>query len=310
MATTWLLIACLCCQLAGLGQAAGYTLDKVGNRESRASSIAVVASATNAFNNRDWLSGDTYDANGNTTLTIGLSQPDVYDFEDHLIIRRKPDGSTVNLSYDADGLLRQKTVLNASSLLVSATGYFQDTLNPTGYAQIMEERINAAAGTTVKLYTYGSDLISQAVTAPGASTSVLRYFTYDGLGSVRELTSETGTVTDAFDYDAFGILVYRSGTTDNAYLYRGERFESDIGQYYLRARFYNQNTGRFWNQDSYEGSASDPMSLHKEVYAQWSRRRRSRRCRNRLICHRRPGSPGPWSDDHPCRYGHHQPGAP
>jgi len=245
----------------------GYTLDKVGNREARASSIATVAAATNSFNNRDWLSGDTYDANGNTTLSIGFSVPDVYDFEDRLIIRRKPDGSTVNLSYDADGLLRQKTVLSPSSTLVSATGYFQDTLNPTGYAQIMEERVNAAAGVTVKLYAYGSDLISQAATAPGAASAVVRYFTYDGLGSVRELTNESGSVTDVFDYDAFGILVYRSGTTDNAYLYRGERFESDIGQYYLRARFYNQNTGRFWNQDTYEGSASDPMSLHKYLYA-------------------------------------------
>ncbi len=244
-----------------------YGLDKVGNRESRTSSAPSVPSAFNSFNSRDWLSGDTYDANGNTTLSIGFSVPDVYDFEDRLIIRRKPDGSTVNLSYDADGLLRQKTVLSASSTLVSATGYFQDTMNPTGYAQIMEERVNAAAGVTVKLFAYGSDLISQAVTPAGSSTAVVRYFTYDGLGSVRELTNESGTVTDTFDYDAFGILVYRSGTTDNDYLYRGERFDSDLGQYYLRARFYNQSTGRFWNQDTYEGSTSDPMSLHKYLYA-------------------------------------------
>lgn len=245
----------------------GYTLDKVGNRESRASSITAVANVTNTFNSRSWLSGDTYDANGNTTLSVGISLPDVYDFEDHLIIRHKPDGSTVNLSYDADGILRQKTVFNASSVLVSATGYLTDTLNPTGYAQILEERINAAAGTTVKLYAYGSDLISQSTLAPGATLAALRYYSYDGLGSVRELTNESGAVTDAFDYDAFGILIYRSGTTDNSYLYRGEQFDADLGMYSLRARFYNQNTGRFWNQDTYEGSAGDPASLHKYLYA-------------------------------------------
>lgn len=43
-----------------------YGLDKVGNRESRTSSAPSVPSAFNTFNARDWLSGDAYDANGNT----------------------------------------------------------------------------------------------------------------------------------------------------------------------------------------------------------------------------------------------------
>ncbi len=242
-----------------------YGLDKVGNRETRTSSVAPVASSTATFNNRDWLAGDTYDANGNTTLSFGIPLPDVYDFEDRLIIRHKVDGSEVDLSYDADGILRQKTVLSPGLSLVSATGYLTDTQNPTGYAQVMEERVNASSGVTVRTYAYGSDLISRTEVASAQVTT--RYFSYDGLGSVRELTSETGSVTDQYDYDAFGILTYRFGITDNAYLYRGERYESDIGQYYLRARFYNQATGRFWNQDSNEGSFGDPMSLHKYLYA-------------------------------------------
>jgi RHS repeat-associated protein len=246
-----------------------YGLDKVGNRESRTSSVPFVLSVANSFNSRDWLSGDNYDANGNTLTSTfsAVSVPDVYDFEDRLIIRRKADGSTVNLSYDADGIVRQKTVFNASATLISTTGYLTDSQNPTGYAQVMEERINAANGTTVKLYAYGNDLISQSVLQPSAIQPFVSYFSYDGLGSVRELTNESGAITDAYDYDAFGILVYRAGTTDNAYLYRGERFDFDIGQYSLRARFYNQTTGRFWNHDTYEGSSSDPMSLHKYLYA-------------------------------------------
>jgi RHS repeat-associated protein len=73
-------------------------------------------------------------------------------------------------------------------------------------------------------------------------------------------------VTDTWDYDAFGNVVSRTGSTENAYLYRGEQFDADLEMYSLRARFYNQATGRFWNQDSYEGNASDPMSLHKYLY--------------------------------------------
>lgn len=61
-------------------------------------------------------------------------------------------------------------------------------------------------------------------------------------------------------------MVYRFGSTENAYLYRGERFDADIGQNYLRARFYNQTAGRFWNQDTYEGSVRRPPSQHKYLY--------------------------------------------
>ncbi len=253
-----------------------YGLDKVGNRLFRNSSVPPVSSASSTFNSRDWLASDTYDANGNSLTTsvdfgVGIpSAPDVYDFEDRLIIRRKADGSTVHLSYDADGLLRQKAVYNTSMGLISATGYLTDSQNPTGYAQIMEERINTAAGTTVKTYAYGNDLISQSTLAPGSTLPVLRYFSYDGLGSVRELTSESGTVTDTYDYDAFGLMVYASSGTANlstSYLYRGERFDSDLGQYYLRARLYNQATGRFWNADTFEGNEEDPASLHRYLYA-------------------------------------------
>lgn len=36
--------------------------------------------------------------------------------------------------------------------------------------------------------------------------------------------------------------------------------------YYNRARYLNVSTGRFWSMDSFEGSLSDPQSLHKYVY--------------------------------------------
>ena len=108
--------------------------------------------------------------------------------------------------------------------------------------------------------------MSPVHTVPNA-LSETRYYVYDGGGSVRALTDESGAITDTWDYDAFGNLLGRTGESDNAYLYRGEQYDADLGQYYLCARFYNQSTGRFWNQDSYEGATSEPASLHKYLYA-------------------------------------------
>ena len=49
-------------------------------------------------------------------------------------------------------------------------------------------------------------------------------------------------------------------------LYTGEQYDPDLGMYYLRARYHNPQTGRFWNMDSFEGNNQDPPSLHKYLY--------------------------------------------
>ena len=50
-------------------------------------------------------------------------------------------------------------------------------------------------------------------------------------------------------------------------LYAGEQFDTDAQQYYLRARYYDQNTGRFNRMDPFAGNNRDPQSLHKYLYA-------------------------------------------
>ncbi len=251
----------------------GYQLDKVGNRSSRTSSVLPVSTVGNqTYNARDWLAGDTYNANGSTQVgqTV-LGEPpatDTYDFEERPILRTKPDGTTINISYDADGHRIAKNILNASAQPVSSTTWLVDTNNLTGYAQVLEERTQIAspASQTTKVYTYGSDLISQAVSLNSQPAS-LSYFGYDGHGSTRELTDASGEVTDRYDYDAFGSLVFQSGTTANAYRYCGEQYDADLGLYYLRARYLNTDSGRFWSMDEFEGKGGDPVSLHKYLYA-------------------------------------------
>jgi len=153
-----------------------------------------------------------------------------------------------------------------------AEAYLIDDRNPTGFAQVLEEweRLNSEAATHKKSFVYGLDLISQQ-----QASGAVHYYGYDGHGSVRFLTDGTagsatvGQITDAYNYDAFGVLLdgWHAGTaTSNDYLYAGERYDGDLGLYYLRARYLNPATGRFWSMDSYEGSQFDPASLHKYNY--------------------------------------------
>jgi len=128
---------------------------------------------------------------------------------------------------------------------------------------VVEEHQSSSGGaaTLTAVYTHGLDLIAQR------RSGSVRYFSYDGHGSTRLLTDASGAVTDTYLYDAYGTLLTSTGSTPNNYLYCGEQFDPDLGMYYLRARYYQPQTGRFWTMDSWEGTQTDPLSLHKYLYA-------------------------------------------
>ena len=89
----------------------------------------------------------------------------------------------------------------------------------------------------------------------------------EDLGTTRLFPNPTRGVLNAFVYDAWGTLIGSNGSPQTAYLYTGEQFDPHLGFYYLRARYLNTGTGRFWTRDSWEGNQSDPLSLHKYLYA-------------------------------------------
>ena len=140
----------------------------------------------------------------------------------------------------------------------------EDDVNPTGLPQVVEETVN---GTVTRSYTYGLERISEAQPINGAWTP--SFYEYDGAGSVRQLTNLAAnvTVTDTYEYDAFGNAVNKTGATPNNYLYCGEQYDPDLGLYYLRARYYNPSTGRFLSVDPladegqrrYQYAAANPV---------------------------------------------------
>jgi RHS repeat-associated protein len=119
---------------------------------------------------------------------------------------------------------------------------------------------NATTG-NITDYLYGDDLIKQTKAANDS------YYLYDGLGSTRALTNSTGTITDSYNYESFGSLLNQVGTTENNYLFTGEQFDKNLDNYYLRARYYDQNVGRFMQMDTWMGNNQDPVTLHKYLYA-------------------------------------------
>jgi RHS repeat-associated protein len=131
--------------------------------------------------------------------------------------------------------------------------------NQQQYAQVIEEyQTNGTVNTT---YTHGWDLISQD---DGANRI---YYQVDGLGSTRLMTGNNGSVIVEYDYDAYGNLTRKVGDAENNYLFAGEQFDEAVDGYYLRARYYDPNTGRFVSTDPFEGFNNQPITLHDYLYA-------------------------------------------
>jgi RHS repeat-associated protein len=176
-------------------------------------------------------------------------------------------GALWELVYDGDGNRVAETAAGVT------TKYLVDTLNPTGYSQVLDELVS---GAVTKTYTYGLQRISENQLS--GSTWTPTFYGYDGHGNVRFTTNTAGTVGNTYQYDAFGMPIASAGTTANTYLYSGERFDSNLNLYQLRARYYNILTGRFMTMDpgkegccalraSQVGNIFDPATLHKYVYA-------------------------------------------
>jgi len=234
----------------------GYGLDPVGNRLSQTSTLSEITSGSYTYDADDRiLSTETYDNNGNTLVTGARTF--TYDFENRLkTMTNSQTGATATIVYDGDGNRVAKTANGVT------TRYLVDSLNPTGYAQVVEE---LASGAAQRTYTYGLQRINQNQLIN--STWTPSFYGYDGFGSVRTLTDSTGTVIDTDDYDAWGNAVNTTGSTPNAYLYRGEQYDPDPRLYYLRARYMNPLSGRFLTRDTDVGRVVNPITLHKYLYS-------------------------------------------
>ncbi len=146
----------------------------------------------------------------------------------------------------------------------TTTNFLIDSHNLTGYAQVVDE----LQGNTVNtVYSYGTNRISEDL-YNGTSWN-LSYYGYDGQGSVRYMTNSSGTITNTYDYDAFGTLINQThvGTaTPSEFLYDGEQGDSNTNFYNLRARWMNPGIGRFQTMDMEEGDQENPLTPHKYIF--------------------------------------------
>ncbi|WP_459212002.1 RHS repeat-associated core domain-containing protein [Aquimarina rhabdastrellae] len=173
-----------------------------------------------------------YDRNGNTTTKGGTQYS--YDVYDRLVGVSKA-GYSAEYKYDAFGNRREKTVNGTVQHFV---------LDILGLSRVLVE--TDQNGNYQNYYVYGLGLISRTDT-----NNTTHYYHDDFRGSVIAMTDASEELTHKYAYDDFGKVLQIEEANFNPYRYVGvygiQYEEEDL--YFMRARYYNPNVGRFLTED-------------------------------------------------------------
>jgi len=98
------------------------------------------------------------------------------------------------------------------------------------------------------------------------STGNVFYYFADHLGSTRTITDSTGHICYDADFTPYGQEINHTNSCPQNYKFTGYERDSETGNDYAFARYYNPRLGRFMSTDPLGGRTGDPQSLNLYAY--------------------------------------------
>jgi len=205
-----------------------------------------------------------YDDNGNMISSIDNPASSYeYNWDNKL----RSDGTdTISLKYDPLGnrIYKDSSVNGKRKYIVDIVGDLPVIL--------MEIDPDNPVNPVKKTYIYAN---SQIIAQHDGDHTANRYFyQHDRLGNVRQIIKPGGvyggSLANHYTYDPFGELFATefAETVSNSFRFTGQYYDSEIDEYYLRARQYSPHIGRFTGRDLVDGKFEQPLTLHKYLYCE------------------------------------------
>ena len=253
-------------------KAVTYTYDNVGNRLKEDDGTTTTSYT---YNGLDQLKTSTkekgtaveevrqydYDANGNQTdvknTKTGENQTYVYDAENRL--------SQVSVTKDGNTAVIQQNIYNGEGQRIQKIDgdetinyYYQDGVVAYTTDANGEQNSQNLIGTD------GNVLATERF-----QQNATQYYLYnkDIQESTSSLVKEDGSADATYQYTDFGeTTIQGDDQAKNEVCYTGGIYDQSTGLYYLNARYYNPEDGRFMTEDSYRGEIMNPETGHLYVY--------------------------------------------
>jgi RHS repeat-associated protein len=137
-----------------------------------------------------------------------------------------------------------------------------------GLSPIVMER-NEMTGAVERYYVWSpAGRLLYLIDATHGNT--VTYFHFDQVGSTLALTAADGTVSDAYAYSPYGVLLGHTGASSQPFTFNGRfgvRSEPAGSLYHMRARYYDPATARFLSPDPLWPRTAQPGSLDPYDFA-------------------------------------------
>jgi len=187
-----------------------------------------------------------YDLAGNRLLT---GMPGTTNKWDSLgrMMTSEPITGPVTYVYDGDGRRLAK---------ISGSG-------TTSFVYDFEKVLQEDDGSTTTQYTSTAEQYGTLLSAfDGSNTS---YYVPDALGDTAGLISDTGSMTDSYAYQAFGLATQLTGSNAQPFTWvggQGYQKDSETSFYFVRARYYDPAHGQWISRDPL-GLAGGDANLYR-----------------------------------------------
>jgi len=185
--------------------------------------------AADNVNKYPTVGGVGYSYNGNKCLTGDGVWTFGYDTENHLLTASKT-GTSASFVYDPIHRQSQKTVGSTKTRYVYS-----------GWQRIAD--YNGGTGALQRRYVYGTGLDEPLIIVTGTTPTFLHH---DKVGSIVAVSNNSGAVANKNKFSPFGEITTLGGTTVG---FTGQRYDSELGLYYFKRRYYSPKLGRFLQPD-------------------------------------------------------------
>ena len=203
----------------------------------------------------------SYDTNRNQTdiknTKTGEDQTYVYDAENRLSqVSMTKDGKTAVIQqniYNGEGQRIQKVDGDETTNYYYQNGVVAYTTDANG-----EQNSQNLIGTD------GNVLATERF-----QQNATQYYLYnkDIQESTSSLVKEDGSADATYRYTDFGeTTINGDNKAENEVCYTGGIYDHSTGLYYLNARYYNPEDGRFVTEDTYRGETAKPETGHLYAY--------------------------------------------
>ena len=200
-----------------------------------------------------------YDNNGNSTrktdTTSGSTIRTLFDYNSRNQLTRVAHGTPGN------EVIQGTHDYNYAGMRIRHIGSERGDIEYLYDGNSILDELQNNTTNLVAHYRYGDRLLS--LSHSGSD----QFYHYAALGTTANLTNEQGQNQVAYRTDAFGEITQQEGSSVNRHVFTGQEHDEKTGLIYFGARFYDPDTARFINQDTYLGEGSTPPSLHRYLYA-------------------------------------------